>query len=110
MPEEGKSRWDRYVKAARTIGKGSCVENLVRGILDDLQLLVTRFLEVIILRIKEQLAKAIEEVAKIEPSLPDSFEQMPVYVYYSSSAQNNNTGSRSQYNNNSTGNQNNSPG
>ena len=110
MPEEGESRWDRYVKAARTIGKGGRVENLVGGILDDLQLLATRFPEVMTLRTKEQLAKAVEEVAKMEPSLPDGFEQMPVYAHYGSGAQNNNTGGGSQYNNNSTGNQNNGPG
>lgn len=46
----------------------------------------------------------------MEPSLPDSFEQMPAYVYYSSGTQNNNTGSGTQNNNNSTGNQNNGPG
>ena len=45
-----------------------------------------RFPEVMILRMKEQLVKAVEEVAKIEPSLSDSFEQMPVYAHYSSSA------------------------
>ncbi|KAH6708762.1 hypothetical protein BKA61DRAFT_614848, partial [Leptodontidium sp. MPI-SDFR-AT-0119] len=43
--KEGKSRWDRYVKVARTIRKGSRVEDLVRGILDDLQLLATSFPE-----------------------------------------------------------------
>jgi hypothetical protein len=74
MPEEGESKWDRYVKAARTIGKGGRVENLVGGILDDLQLLATRFPEVTTLRTKEQLAKAVEEVTKMEPSLPDGFE------------------------------------
>jgi hypothetical protein len=62
------------------------------------------------LRGKDQLATAIEEVAKIEPSLPDDFKQMPVYAHDRTSAQNNNTSSRTQYNNNSTGNQNNGPG
>lgn len=31
MPEEGDSRWDRYIKAARTIGKGGRVESLIKG-------------------------------------------------------------------------------
>lgn len=92
MPEEGESRWDRYVKAARTIGKGGRVENLVGGILDDLQLLATNYPEVTSLRTKEQLAKAVEEVAKMKPSIPDGFEQMPAYAYYGSGAQINNTG------------------
>lgn len=110
MPEEGESRWDRYVKAARTVGKGGRVEDLVKGILDDLQLLATRFPEVTIPRTKERLAKAIEEVTKMEPSLPDGFEEAPAFAHFGSGAQNNNMGGGSQYNNNSTGNQNNGPG
>jgi hypothetical protein len=110
MPEEGDSRWDRYVKAARTIGKGGRVETLMEGILDDLQLLATKFPEVTTPRGKDQLAKAIEEVSKMDPSLPEGFEQTPAYAHYGSGAQNNNTGGGTQNNNNSTGNQNNGPG
>ncbi|KFY83571.1 hypothetical protein V498_07967, partial [Pseudogymnoascus sp. VKM F-4517 (FW-2822)] len=69
MPEEGDSRWDRYGKAARTIGKGGRVESLVGGILDDLQLLATKFPEVTTPRGKDELAKAIEEVIGMESSL-----------------------------------------
>ncbi|TEY23438.1 hypothetical protein BOTCAL_1480g00010 [Botryotinia calthae] len=43
IPEEGASRMDRYIKAVRTIGKDSQVESLMKGILDDLQLLATSF-------------------------------------------------------------------
>ncbi|KAF3492115.1 TPR repeat protein [Arthroderma uncinatum] len=93
MPEEDDSRWDRYVKAARTIGKGGRVEDLVRGILDGLQLMTMTFPEVTTPRYKEQLAKAVEEVSKMDSSLPDGFEQMPAYAHYGSGAQNNNTGS-----------------
>lgn len=110
MPEESDSRWDRYIKAARTIGKGGRVESLVGGILDDLQLLATKFPELATPRGQDQLAKAIDEVAEMEPSLPDGFEQKPAYAYYGSGAQNNNTGTGTQNNNNSTGNQNNGPG
>jgi hypothetical protein len=110
MPEEGDSRWDRYVKAARTIGKGGRVESLIGGILDDLQLLATRFPEVTTPRGKDQLAKAIEEVTKMEPSLPDGFEQMPAYAHYGSGAQNINTGSGIQHNNCGTGHQNSGSG
>jgi hypothetical protein len=92
MPEEGDSRWDRYVKAARTIGKGGRVETLVGGILDDLQLLTTRFPEVTTARGREQLANAVDDVSHMEPSLPDDFEQMSAFVHYGSGAQNNNTG------------------
>jgi N-terminal domain on NACHT_NTPase and P-loop NTPases len=105
MPKEGDSRWDRYVKAARTIGKGGRVESLIGGILDDLQLLATRFPEVTTTRGKKQLAAAIEEVSKMEPSLPDGFEQMPANVHFGSGAQNNNIGGGNQYNNNGPGQQ-----
>ncbi|KAH6714488.1 hypothetical protein BKA61DRAFT_446978, partial [Leptodontidium sp. MPI-SDFR-AT-0119] len=88
--EEGETRWDRYMKAAWTIGKRGRVENLVGGILDDLQALATRFPEVTTPRTKKQLAKAVEEVTEMEPSLPDGFEQMPAYAHYGSGAQNNN--------------------
>ena len=94
------------MKAARTIGKGGRVESLMKGILHDLQLLATKFPEVTIPRGKDQLAKAIEEVTKMERYLPDGFEQRPAHAHYGSGAQNNNTGGGPQNNNNSTGNQN----
>ena len=93
------------MKAARTIGKGGRVESLVGGILDDLQLLATRFPKVMKPRGKEELAKAIDEMARMEPSLPDGFEKTPAYT-----AQNVQLGGGNQYNNNSTGNQLNGPG
>jgi hypothetical protein len=76
--EEGDSRLDRYMKAARTIGKGGRVESLIRGTLDDLQLLATKFPEVTTRRGKEQLAKAIEGVPKMQPSLADGSDN--VYI------------------------------
>ena len=110
IPEEGDSRWDRYVKAARTIGKGGRVENLMKGILDDLQLLATKFPEVTTSRGKDQLAKAVEEVTMMDPSLPDGFEQMPAYAHYGSGAQNVNAGSGIQHINSGTGHQNSGSG
>jgi hypothetical protein len=103
LPGEGASKWDRYVKAARTIGKGGRVESLIGGILNDLQLLATKFPQVTTARGKEHLTNAIEEVSKMEPSLPDGFEQIPAYSHYGSGAQNNNTGSGTQNVNSNTG-------
>ena len=91
MPEDGDSRWGRYMRAARTIGKGGHVESLVGRILDDLQLLATRFPEVTTPRGKDQLAEAVEEVTNMEPSLLDGFEQTLAYAHYGTGAQNNNT-------------------
>jgi hypothetical protein len=109
MPEEGDSRWDRYVEAARTIGEGGRVEDLIGGTLDNLQLLTTKFPEVATTRGKEQLVKAIEEVSKTEPSLPDGFEQMPAYAHYGSGDQYNTTGGTLHINS-GTGNQNSGSG
>ncbi|KAH8773073.1 hypothetical protein BGZ57DRAFT_895136 [Hyaloscypha finlandica] len=106
MPHGGDSRWDRYVKAARRIRKGGRVETLIRGILDDLQLLATTFPDVTTARGKEQLAEAIEEASKMEPSLPDGFEEMPAYAHYGSGDQNINTGSGILHINSGTGHQN----
>jgi len=110
MPKEGGSRLDRYVKAARTIGKGGRVESLTRGILDDLQLLATNFPGVMNPEKEKKLAEAIKEVTKMEPSLPDGFEETPAFAHYGSGAQNNNTGSGVQHNNSGTGNQNSGSG
>ncbi|KAK6527708.1 hypothetical protein TWF694_004688 [Orbilia ellipsospora] len=106
MPEEDDSRVDRYLKAARTIGKGGRVESLILDILRDLQLLATQFPELTNTRGQGQLKEAIEEVGKMEPSLPDGFENTASYAHYGSGAQNINTGTGVQYNNNSTGNMN----
>lgn len=110
MPHGGDSRWDRYVKAAPTIGKGGRVETLIRGILDDLQLLATKFPDVTTVRGKEQLAEAIEEASKMEPSLPDGFEEMPAYARCGSGDQNINTGSGILHINSGTGHQNSGSG
>ncbi|CEJ89965.1 hypothetical protein VHEMI05779 [[Torrubiella] hemipterigena] len=110
VPANGDSRAGRYIKAARTIGKGGRVETLMKEILDSLQLLTTIFPKVTSRRGLENLTKAIEEVGEMKPSLPDGFEDAATYTHYGSGAQNVNTGVGSQYNNNSTGNQNNGPG
>lgn len=39
IPQEGGSRLDRYYKAERTLGKDGKVEILMKGILDDLNLM-----------------------------------------------------------------------
>ncbi|KAF3484296.1 WD domain-containing protein [Arthroderma uncinatum] len=43
MLEEHDSRLDRYTKAARTIGKSSQIEELMSGVLGDLQLMAVTF-------------------------------------------------------------------
>ncbi|KAL2046201.1 hypothetical protein N7G274_001648 [Stereocaulon virgatum] len=103
---KGDSRWDRYVKAARTIGKGGRVETLIQRILDDLQLMTSKFPEVTTSEKKEKLVEATEEVSKMEPSMPDDFDQIPTYAYYGNGPQNINASNGTQNNNTGTGNQN----
>ncbi|KAL2048193.1 hypothetical protein N7G274_000104 [Stereocaulon virgatum] len=103
---KGDSRWDRYVKAARTIGKGGRVETLIQRVLDDLQLMTSKFPEATTSRRKEKLVEAIEEVSKMEPSLPDDFDQMPTYAYYGSGPQNINASNGTQNDNTGAGHQN----
>lgn len=110
IPTDGDSRTGRYIKAARTIGKGGRVETLMKGILDGLQLLTTKLPKTTSRRGQQNLTKAIEEVSKMEPSLPDGFEDAATIAHYGNGSQNVNAGVGSQYNHNSTGNQNNGPG
>jgi hypothetical protein len=106
IPGGGDSRGERYIKAARTIGKGGRVESLTKGILDGLQLLATDFPGIMQPRRKKELEIAIDDVSKMKPSLPDGFKEKYGFVHYGSGAQNNNNGSGIQHNNSGAGNQN----
>ncbi|OAA62072.1 repressible alkaline phosphatase precursor [Akanthomyces lecanii RCEF 1005] len=81
---EGASRSERYVKAARTIGKGG-------------RLLTTQIPQAVSRRGQENLSEAIEDVSKVKPSLPDGFEDESTYANYGSGVQNVNTGPGSLY-------------
>lgn len=107
---DGDSRMLRYLKAARTIGKGGRVEELARGTLDALSLMTMQFPATVSPRGQKSLTEAIEEVSKLEPSLPDGFDNGSAYTHYGSGSQNVNTGAGTQYNNTSTGAQNHGQG
>ncbi|KAH9206205.1 hypothetical protein DL95DRAFT_429663 [Leptodontidium sp. 2 PMI_412] len=96
IPPGDASRLDRYINAARTLGKGGRVESWMKGILEDVQLLASNHamtaIEV------ESINKAIEEVSDIEPSIPDS-------VLQETASTNNNFGNGPMTNNNVSGNQ-----
>ena len=98
MPQEGDSRLDRYYKAARTLGKGDKVEMLMKGILDDLNLLSVQC------GIEtgdhvEKLKEAIKEISALQPSVPD-------HIFDETSYTNNNLGSGTQNNFNAPGGEN----
>ncbi|KAJ3499726.1 hypothetical protein NLG97_g98 [Lecanicillium saksenae] len=100
---EDDSRFERYVKAARTIGKGGRVETLMKAILEDLQLLTMKIPQAVSRRGQENLTGAIEDASKMEPSLPDGFENAPAFANYGSGAQNVNYGAGNLYNHHNNG-------
>ncbi|KAK6521223.1 hypothetical protein TWF506_001448 [Arthrobotrys conoides] len=85
IPEEGASRATRYRQAARTLGKGSKVELLMKDLMDNVNLLATLKImtegstdeQVIETNPrKERFEEHIAEVARWEPSLSDNvFEE-----------------------------------
>ncbi len=72
IPADGASRAKRYLSAVRILGKGNRVETLMKGMLVDLQLLAIKYGMVTETDTQEkELARAIEEVAALQPSLPE---------------------------------------
>jgi len=72
VPADGSSRGRIYLSAVRTLGKGSRVETLMKGMLEDVQLLTSEHgMKITTKTEKEQLAKAISDVLKdLIPSDP----------------------------------------
>lgn len=82
IPEEKASRVERYYKAAKTLGKGGKVESLMKGILEDIQLLATiktmtttnveKVINTVTATQEEKIARAITDMAAWPPSVPDN--------------------------------------
>ena len=92
IPGENASRRERYIAAIKTLGKGNVVEKLMKGMLEDVQLLVGEHsLRVATKDEAEQLAKAIQGVSAIPPSIPESELQEHNFTanYSGSGTQNN---------------------
>ena len=72
IPADGASRAKKYLSAVRTLGKGNRVETLMKGMLEDLQLLAINHGMIPETDTREkELARAIEEVAALQPSLTE---------------------------------------
>ncbi|PSS18816.1 hypothetical protein M430DRAFT_35221 [Amorphotheca resinae ATCC 22711] len=72
IPSDSASRRQRYFSAVRTLGKGNEVEKLMKGMLEDVQLLACERDMNIATRVQqEQIAKAITELLAIPPSVPE---------------------------------------
>ena len=92
IPPDGASDLKRYYKAVRAWGKGSEVENLMKAILEDVQLLACeRGMKTATKTQQEQIIKAIAEVSAVPPSVPEHEFQEPGFI-------NTNYGSGTQYN------------
>jgi hypothetical protein len=73
IPGDSASRRQQYVSAVRTLGKGNEVEKLMKGILEDVQLLACeRDMKIAIKVQQEQIAKAITEISAVPPSVPEN--------------------------------------
>ena len=72
IPPDGASDLKRYYKAVKAWGKGSEVENLMKGMLEDVQLLACeRGMKTATKAQQEQIIKAIVEVSAVPPSVPE---------------------------------------
>jgi hypothetical protein len=78
IPGDNASRRERYFSAVRTLGKGNEVEKLMKGMLEDVQLLVGEHNMKIASNTQlEQIAKTISEVSDITLSVPENGFQEP---------------------------------
>lgn len=98
IPQQGGSMLDRYYKAVRTLGKDDKVETLMKGILDNLNLLSMQY-GLDTADHVENIEGAIKAVSALEPSVPDSIFDETNYT-------NTNLGSGTQYNFNASGGEN----
>jgi len=73
IPQADASRMERYLLAARSLGKGATVESLMKGVLEDTQLLASsRVMELATeASVAALIRRAIEEVSAIPSSLPE---------------------------------------
>jgi hypothetical protein len=80
IPDAGASRWERYYRALRTVGKDHRVEKLMKGILEDVGLLAdNRCMEKTQIEI-EANRHAIEDVDAIPPSIEDHLLADPSFT------------------------------
>ena len=72
IPKDGASDVKRYYKAVKAYGQGNEVKKLMKGMLEDIQLLVgERGMETATEAQQEQIVEAIVEVSALQPSVPN---------------------------------------
>lgn len=92
IPTDSASDLKRYYKAVKACGKGNEVENLMKGMLEDVQLLACeRGMKTATKAQQEHIVKAITEVSAVLPSVPE-------HVFQETGFTNTNYGPGTQYN------------
>lgn len=72
IPEDGASDLKQYYKAVKACGKGNEVENLMKGMLEDIQLLACEHsMRTATEAQREQIVQAIMEMSSTPPSVPE---------------------------------------
>lgn len=81
IPAHGSSGVRRYLKAIQLYGKGHKVEVLMKGILEDMQLLMSeQGFDTATAAEQEQIIKALEDISVVESSVPDHELQEMAFV------------------------------
>ena len=92
IPKDDVSDLERYYEAVKAYGKGNEVENLMKGMLEDVQLLACeRGINTATKTQQMQIVEAVNEVSAVLPSVPE-------HVFQESGFANTNYGSGPQYN------------
>ena len=95
IPTDGASGLKRYYKAVKAYGKGNEVENLMKGMLEDIQLLACeRGMKTATKDQQEQIVKAIKAITEVSAVLPS----VPEHVFQETGFTNTNNGFGAQYN------------
>jgi hypothetical protein len=85
IPADSASDLKRYYKAVKACGKGNEVENLMKGMLEDVQLLACEHgIKTASKAQQEQIAKAIIEVSAVSPSVPEHVFQETGFTAHNS--------------------------
>lgn len=97
IPADGVPRFERYRAAVQRLSKGSHIEELTKGMMEDLRLLAEN--RAFGGATEAQVAKvlqAIEDMSAMEPSVPDE-DVSPHYVHYGSGSLNVHSGTGTHY-------------
>ncbi|KAM0124766.1 hypothetical protein ACHAO1_010921 [Botrytis cinerea] len=86
MPEDETSRLERYIQAAKILGKCGKVEALMKGLMERVNLLAScHGMEAATASHIEQLTDAIEDLSNMEPSIPDAEFDTPSSMFNTNS-------------------------